>query len=152
MIDRMLRHLKTLALAAITVGSTACGMGSLFSGGDDVCISTLTVDASISGDTITTTVTPNVGDACTSSICSFKAASGSRVSVSYDTNGGQYQYLDAVNGKLVTINTIVPTSSGTSIDFAVAAASGNTVLFLQDPKITVKTGTCTGDDDDDDGG
>jgi hypothetical protein len=144
----MLRHLKPLAIAAmLSSSSAACGSSPLGWLTQDVCVTRLGVTSAVSGNTITTTVTPDQGSACTSSACTFKASASTRVSVTYDTNGGQFAYLDAVEGVLTTVPSITPSVDGTSIDFAVAAASGNDVVFLQDPKITVKTGTCTGDDD-----
>ncbi|MEM9461728.1 MAG: hypothetical protein AAGF11_46625 [Myxococcota bacterium] len=73
------------------------------------------------------------------------------VSLTYDANNGQFDYLDAAGtssaprvGEPSTM--IVPTSSGAAVEFGVIAAyydgTENKLAWKPDPKITVTTGAC----------
>lgn len=146
MIHTILNGFATLLLSGLGLDPSLVVMGST-----PTCVTALAVSSSVtSGGVITVTVTPTPSSigTCTRTTCNYTARNSTAIPVSYNVNGDQFDYLDAVSGPQVAApaTSITPTTGGASIDFGVMAAytSGGTNLlsWKPDPKITVTVGSC----------
>jgi hypothetical protein len=113
---------------------------------------TITVAAALNAtNTIVLTVTGPDGNPCTTTADGHCCQSTGPVTFDWQTNERQYLFVTNVNG---TVSAPPPTANPTAaapivVNFGVVAAAtgaATTVLDWDDPKITVKTGGCGGDD------
>lgn len=150
MINTLMTGIATFVLLGIGIDPNL-----VLSSSTPKCVTSIDVSSSVtSGGRITVTVTPDRGSACTSSTCNFTAASTTQsVSLTYDTNSDQFDYLDATGTSSAPqvgepSTTIAPTGSGASVDFGVIAAyyngTENKLAWEPDPVIIVTTGACNG--------
>jgi hypothetical protein len=146
MLTPMLHHLATLFMAGLGLAPAPAPATSLAAYDTPTCVTSLDVASSFAQDgSITVTVTPDHGSACTASNCTFVvSASTSSVPVDYHHENGRFLYLDAADSVIMRIANDPSLPTGGSIDFAVAGWNGTKQVFKPDPKITVTTGTCTG--------
>lgn len=145
MMTPMLHHLAMLVMAGLGL-ATPAPASSLAAFDTPKCVTSIDVSSSFANDgSITVTVAPDHGPACTASTCAF-VVSGSTTSIpiDYHHDNGRFLYLDAVDNMVMRIAGDPSLPSGGSIDFAVAGWNGTKQVFKPDPVITVTTGTCTG--------
>jgi hypothetical protein len=146
MMTSMLHHLAMLVMTGLGLAPAPAPATSLAAFDPPECVTSLDVASSFGLDgSITVTVTPDHGPACTASNCTFVvSASTTSIPVDYHHENGRFLYLDAANSVIMRITNDPSLPSGGSIDFAVAGWNGTKQVFKPDPVITVTTGTCTG--------